>query len=290
MPLFLQALPLSFLTFVHYLVLLPFLLIVALALSLLGLIPLVGFLVPGTVSAFCLIAGFRCALAARGHGNEPAFGQLLRSSLIFCLLNIVASLAISGIAAASAGLVTLIVTGLSQLVGSGQSVLIWLGGSALTAYAILSALFASAIAVPMTASAQAGTTNRRDVDPLFGFGTGVFSLTLVSLAWLLVGTAFAIFREVSSMLLVLTNALTAALAGDEVKWDWDVDLISLAGAALFMVWASSWFFATAVLAWERATARRAAARDQADIIDRVSPDDLRALREARMKGQRGPGN
>lgn len=89
MPLFLCALPLSFQTFWRYLILLPFLAIAAFILSAVGsFIPLVSYLVPGAISAFLVIMGIRCALAARGHYGAPDLKQLLLASFIYGTLNL----------------------------------------------------------------------------------------------------------------------------------------------------------------------------------------------------------
>jgi len=52
---------------------------------------------------------------------------------------------------------------------------------------------------------------------------------------------------------------------------------------LFMAWASSWFFATSVLAWEKAGQRRKQASIDAIEAERLSGDDLRALRKSRQR-------
>jgi hypothetical protein len=75
--------------------------------------------------------------------------------------------------------------------------------------------------------------------------------------------------------------------GTDPIWDWSLSPFSLLGGTLYMTWASSWFFSTAVLIWERNVQRAEAAQKAKVITSKVSADDLRALREARMQGQRG---
>lgn len=83
----------------------------------------------------------------------------------------------------------------------------------------------------------------------FGFGTGAFSLFLVALVWTFGGKFFAFFGEVATIFFMLIGALLAAGRGDDIPWELNSNLNYLVGATLFMAWASSWFFATAVLAW-----------------------------------------
>lgn len=281
MPLLLRALPLSLQTFWRYLILLPFLAIAAFVLSVVGaFIPFVNYLVPAAVSAFLIIMGLRCALAARGHYGTSGFKQLLFASFVYGILN-------------------LIVKNIYVLVGWGiMKVIPEFGitindenllGSAIvifSLYYILISIFASLIAVPMT-EAAAATPRGPDNGYLFGFGTGAFSLFLIMLVWTFGGKFLAIFGEVWIIFLMLLGALFAALRGDDIPWEWSTDLTTLIGGTLFMTWASSWFFATAVLAWENAGQRRKKARTTAIEAQRVSGEDLRALRQSRQQGQDG---
>jgi hypothetical protein len=288
MPLFLKSLPLSLTTFWHYLITLPFLAVVAFLLLLSSFLPIVGYLVPGTVAVFCMMVGLRCALAARGHGNSPDFGALLRASLVFCVVNIVATFLIGLIAAA----LFYVVRFAAPLLGIGadnpQHTTVWIGGGTITIYLVLLCIYSSAIAVPMTAAAAAATDRGRTASPIFGLGTGMFSLTLIMLVWMFGGSFFSIFGEVTTIFFMLATALFAAINSDEIPWEWSFDTGRLMGATLFMIWASSWFFATAVLAWEKAVQRREQDSVAANTVQRTSSTDIRALREARERAKGGP--
>jgi hypothetical protein len=288
MPLFLKSLPLSLTTFWHYLVTLPFMAVVAFVLLLSSFLPIVGHLVPGTVAAFCMMVGLRCALAARGHGNSPDFGALLRASLVFCVINIIATFLIGLVAAALFYAVSFAVTLLGAGTANLQNTTVWIGGGTITIYLALLCIYSSAIAVPMTAAAAAATERGQTSSPIFGLGTGMVSLTVIMVIWVFGGKLFAIFGEVTTIFFMLATALFASVNGDEIPWEWTFDTGKLVGATLFMIWASSWFFATAVLAWEQATKRRDQHSVAASEVQRVSGDDIRALREARERGQRGP--
>ncbi len=282
MPLFLRALPLSLQTFWRYLLLLPFLAVAAFVLSVVGsFIPFVSFLVPAAVSAFCIIMGLRCALAARGHYGTSGFKQLLFASFVYGLLNLVIENIYAGV-----GLGIIKVMSEFGITINDKNLL----GSAIvifSLYYILISIFASLIAVPMT-EAAAATPRGPDNGYFFGFGTGAFSLFLIMLVWAFGGKFFAFFGEVGAIFLMLLTALFAALRGEDIPWEWGTDLNTLMGGTLFMAWASSWFFATAVLAWESAGQRRKRAQTTAIETQRVSGEDLRALRESRQGGQGAP--
>lgn len=274
MPLFLRALPLSLQTFWRYLILVPFLAIAAFVLSAVGsFIPLVSYLVPGAVSAFLVIMGIRCALAARGHYGTPDFKQLLLASFIYGTLN----LAIKNIYILGSWGIMKVMPNLGTTI-TGENAL----ASTIvffSLYFILLSIFSSLIAVPMTEAAAAPRSPNNGY--LFGFGTGAFSLFFVTLIWAFGGKFLAFFGEVSTIFLMLIAALFAAWHGDDIQWEWNSNLTYLVGVTLFMTWASSWFFATAVLAWE--TARQGRDQTRKDTIEaqRISGDDLRALRKSR---------
>ena len=276
MPLFLRALPLSLQTYWRYLILLPFLAIAAFVLSVIGgFIPFVSYLVPWAISAFLILMGIRCALAARGHYGTPGFKQLLFASFVYGILNLVIK-----------NIYVLVGWGIMQVMPhfgitiNDENVLV----SAIvifSLYGIVLSLFASLIAVPMTEAAAAtprGPTNGY----FFGFGAGAFSLFIVMLVWAFGGKFFAFFGEVWTIFAMLVSALLAVSRGEDIPWEWSFDLTYLMGGTLFMAWASSWFFATAVLAWE--TAGQLQKQDRKDAVEaqRISGDDLRALRKSRQ--------
>lgn len=275
MPLLLRALPLSLQTFWRYLILLPFLVIAAFILSVIGgFIPFVSYLVPSAVSAFLIIIGIRCALAARGHYGTPTFKQLLFASFVYGTLNFIVKK-------------TYVLFGMGILkIMSSFGITINDGNILMSAIVIFSlygfvlSIFASLIAVPMT-EAAAATQRSPENGYFFGFGTGALSLFFIMLVWTFGGKFFAFFGEVGAIFLMLLKALFALKNGEDISWDWGFDL-TLMGATLFMAWASSWFFATAVLAWESAGQRQK--QTQTDTIEtqRVSSDDLRNLRKSRQ--------
>jgi hypothetical protein len=281
MPLFLQALPLSFKTFWRYLAILPILGIIAILLLLAGVIPLIGVIVPGTVYAYCLMTGLRCALAARGHTTDPGFGHMLRAGVVFCLLTMLATALIEAIA-------VLVPFGLGQAFGwldglvDDDPRILGFAGGVFGLVIVFSMLWTAALAVPMT-FAVAGTERRSSgLDPFDGIGTGMFGLTLISLVWMIGGSVFSVFGEVATMVFLLFETIRAVINAEDPAWDFSLSPISLLGGTLWMTWASSWFFSAAVLYWERAISRRTARTRASVEATRVSADDLRALREARM--------
>ncbi|NJS38554.1 MAG: hypothetical protein HC783_05520 [Rhodobacteraceae bacterium] len=286
MPLILQALPLSLKTFWRYLAILPILGVIACLLLLASFIPLVGLVVPGTVYAYCLMTGLRCALAARGHNTDPGFGHMLRAGVVFCLLTMAATFVIEAAA-------VLMPLGLSHafgwlegLVDDDPRLLAFVGG-VFGLLILFSMLWTAALAVPMT-FAVAGTSRGAGLNPLDGIGTGMIGFTLISIIWMIGGSFFSVFGEVATVLALLFETIRAVIAAEDPGWDWGISPMSLLGGTLWMAWASSWFFSAAVLYWERAVARRKATSQASVDAARVSSEDLRALRHARMRGTDGP--
>ncbi len=277
MPLFLRALPLSFQTYWRYLILLPFLAIAAFVFYVIGsFIPFVSYLVPAAVSAYCLLAGLRIALVARGHYNRPSSKQLLMASFVYAILLLVAK-NVFGLVI-GAGLLVMAQFGMTV----NDSNILSYALVIFPLYYILIAIYGSLIAVPMTEAVSASPRGP-DNGYFFGFGAGFFSLFPVTLLWAYGGKFFAFFGEVWTLFFMLLTAMVAAFNGEDIPWEWDFDLGYLLGGTLFMAWASSWFFATAVLAWEKAGQRRK--QDSIDAIEaeRLSGDDLRALRKSRQR-------
>lgn len=277
MPLFLRSLPLSFQTFWRYLILLPFLAIAAFVFYVIGsFIPFVSYLVPAAVSAYCILAGLRCALVARGHYTRPDSKQLLKASFVFGTLHLIVenvfALVIWG------GLQVMAQFGMTIDDNNALSYVLVI----FPLYYILLAIYGSLIAVPMTEAVSAGPRGP-DNGYFFGFGAGFFSLFAVTLVWAYGGKFFALFGEVWTLFFMLLSAMIAAFNGDDIPWEWNFDTGYLLGGTLFMAWASSWFFATAVLAWEKAGQRRKQARADAIEAQRLSGDDLRALRKSRQR-------
>ena len=287
MPLFLQALPLSLKTLWRYLAILPILGIIALLMLLASFIPLVGLVVPGTVYAYCLTTGLRCALAARGHDTDPGFGHLLRAGLVFCLLTIVASWGIEAAAILLPYGVLHAFGWLDGLVDNDPRILAFAGG-VFGFYILFSMIWTAALAVPMTAAAAGKERGRGRFSPFDGIGSGIFGLTFISLVWMIGGSFFSIFGEVATMLVLLFEAIRAVIAAEEPAWDWSISPLSLLGGTLWMAWASSWFFSAAVLYWERAAERRQGMVRATAEASRVSSEDLRALRVLRMPGRDEP--
>lgn len=288
MPLFLRAIPLSFRTFWRYLLLLPVLAVASLlAVLIAAFIPVTNLVVPGAVGVFCTLAGMRCALVARGHHTPVDLRQLEWASLVFAVMNIVAITAIGLVLSLSLALLMRL-----HPVGDGfragtpaDAEVLAVGAGAFLLNAVLFGLYGSAIAVPMTEAAASATRRGVGRGLFFGLGRGMVSLFLITLVWFYGGRFFALFGEVWSLLLMIVSTLLAVTYGEDIPWDWDISLGSLLGGTLFMTWASSWYFATAVLAWEEAGARAAKAKTAASVAARPSGDDLRALRQSRQKRQ-----
>ena len=283
MPIILQALPLSLATFWRYLILLPFLGVGAMVLSLAGFIPILGLVVPGMVSALMTIVGLRCALAARGHRSPPDMGHLLTISLIYGVI-LIATGVFAGVA--QRGIVlALTYTGVAfDAVGLLRGVfgLSYYWASVLLALLSPKAIVVAALAVPMTGAAAA-SRHRADPGYLSGLGSGLISLLIVMAVWLFCGHVFALVGEVWTGLFLIVTTLLELYDGEDWAWPLRIHPRSLLGSTLLMAWASSWFFSTAVLCWERRVAREEAQRRAQTEAERVPSTDIRALRQARMR-------
>ena len=283
MPIFIQALPLSFATFWRYLLLLPFLALFAFIISLASIIPIIGWIVPGTVSAGLTIIGLRCALAARGHANLIDTSKLLNVSVAFCLIIIAAGLFLDGIH-------WFMWMGLNQAGIEIDPLGLFVGLLGLSYYwsavllALLSptALVAAALAVPMTSAAFSATPKGRDMQLAYGFGSGVVGLMIVMAVWLFAGHIFSFFGEIWTTFGLIASALWAWYQNEPLPWSLSIDPWTAFASTISMTWASSWFFATAVLSWERKVQRSSALQDAHRAANHVSTEDIRALRERRM--------
>lgn len=160
------------------------------------------------------------------------------------------------------------------------------GGLAALSYMVLISLFFCAMAVPMTAVAHSATTKGRDPDPFFGFGAGLISLLIAWGGWyaglFILGFATIMLESFAAGLAIAVAEYTEVPLEEEVAIDW----VPLAIATLYFLWGTCWFCATAVLAWDRRIQRRGKIIEEVVQSQRVNPDDLRALREARMPGNR----
>lgn len=282
MPLFLRSLPLSLGTLWHYIFLLPLVVIASIPFALLALIPLVGLLVGPAIGTFFTFAGYRCALAARGRGNEPSFGKLVRASLFFGFLNtLVGAFFLFACIAVVLGAAKLGFRPSAAVATTGP--MQWLPGASILVILLLNTLFTCAIAVPMTAVAAAATPGQRDPGPFVGFGQGMISLSVVWVLW--VGGIFLF-----GLTAILTDSVAFAaqhsfsgLANRFPQAPATFPLVPFVLAVFYMLWGGCWFYATAVLAWERHIDRQAVPEVETASTVRMSAEDLRALRESRMQ-------
>lgn len=284
MPLILQALPLSLKTFWRYLAILPILGIIAALLLLASVIPVLGLVVPGTVYAYCIMTGLRCALSARGHASDPGFGYMLWAGLLFFGLTFVATLVIQALTGLLSVVLPQALGWLDGLVDDDPRILAVVGG-AFGLFTLFMLLWSAALAVPMTAAVAGVNRQSGRMNPLQGFGKGIFGLTVISIVWIIGGSFFSIFGEVATMFFLLIETIRAVIAAEDPAWNWSISPWSLLGGTLWMTWASSWFFSAAVLYWEDSVQRQALAARARVEAARVSSEDLRALRLARQHRQ-----
>jgi hypothetical protein len=280
-PLFLRSLPLSVTTLWHYVFLSPLVLIVCIPFLLLTILPLVGWIVSSAILTFISFAGFRCAITALGHGNQPSFGKLVRSSLLLGVINSLAGVLFLFLA-------WTVATGLERL-GIVPDMAVpglqipYVTGFAAVLYLTFAALFYCAMAVPMTALAAAATERGRDPGPFWGFGRGLFNLVIVWGLWLAgffyLGFFVSLVEGVAVGVETAVNRALGLPAGEEIDVNWWFFGLSV----IYFLWGTCWFCATAALAWDRVQQRAATGRVVEVEVARVSAEDLRSLREARMR-------
>jgi hypothetical protein len=285
LPLLVRALPLSFMTLWHYIFVLPVLLVMSIPFVFLSLIPVIGFVISTGLTAFYSIIIYRCALTAHGMGNEPDIVKLVKSSLALGFMYVFASLMILIVAVAVAFGLTWIGVGENAQVPGTTNPFPWVPASAFLVYLVLLVLFQCAMAVPTAALAHAATNHGRDPGVIYGFGRGFFPVLIAWTVWVVaffgLGFFVVMIESVATGIQTLLSGLVD-IPEDDIK---PIRIVPLVGAIAFFLWGPCWIGATAVLAWERTVARNEAERVKTVEVARVSPDDLRALRESRMPGK-----
>jgi hypothetical protein len=286
-PLLLRSLPLSFVTLWHYVFVLPIVLLFAVPLLVLTLLPLIGTVISLTIFTFFAIMGYRCALAAYGRGNEPAIDRLVKSAMFFGVFNTaVAILLLAACVLAAVGLASVGVEWNAEVPWGDAIPMV--PTLAVIAFFVLNGLYNCAIAVPMAEAAAQATPKGRSADALFGIGRGMFSLAFLWILWL-VGLFYSgiiqfVTEQVTYQLTVFFGSIFHFRPITVPKYDplWVI------GSTLVLMWGTCWYYATAVLAWADTEEQREARRLEVRAVSRMSADDLRALREARMQKNEGP--
>lgn len=284
---FITALPLSLSTFWRYLILSPFLAIGALVLSLFSIIPVVGWLVPGVVCVWLSIMGLRCALAARGYTRpislETMFVACLYFSIIFLLVGFFMDLIMqgvvwgviqAGIAIDQKGLLAGLFIGILGVSPYWSGVLLGF----LAPIAISTAAFA----VPLTAAAAATGKKGWDYKAFSGLGRGVIGLSVVMAVWMFSGHLFSFFGEIWTFFGLMVALFWALIQGESLPFQTDLAPWTALRGMLIMAWASSWYFATAVLTWEHYVKKSSEKKPARKTETTTGADDLRTLRQSRM--------
>ncbi|NPD15225.1 hypothetical protein HOY34_08440 [Xinfangfangia sp. D13-10-4-6] len=269
----------SLLTFWRYLLALPFLVIASAILLMLSFIPLLGTLMPGAFAAGFTLVGLRCALAARGYPRVWQGNGLFTLALAYSAIML-----LGGLIAGYAQQIMQWAMAISGFVPDREAILREAGrlgpaGITIWVVAILPKMvLATVLIVPMTAAAAA--RDWRNGGLLFGLGAGTFGLMVPLLAWAILGNIWAFFGEITNLTLLLASGISQLVRVGNAS----LDLLSntyFMASFVGMAWASSWFFTTAVLYWERAVKRHHVGKPDRVGAERVSSDDIRALRLSR---------
>lgn len=284
-PLFIRALPLSLGTLWHFVFLFPLVLAVSLPFLIVTIIPVISLPVVWAVMTFISFAGYRCALAAFGKGNEPSFIKLVKSSLIMGILVALSSLFMLALSAAIGTALGMVGIGEGFSAPTGVDIPYAAGVTGLI-YMVLTSLFYICMAVPMTAVAHAATPRGRDADPFFGFGAGFFSLLIAWGLWFAGFVYLGFLQDLTETMAYWIALAVQQIIGIPVETPYAVDYVTMAIVVLYLMWGTCWYSAVAVLAWDRKISRSKRDKVEAATVPRVSAEDLRALREARMPGNR----
>ncbi len=287
MPIFIQSLPLSLSAFWRYLILMPFLAIGSIIFHFASIIPFVGWLVPGMISVWLTVMGLRCALAARGYTQGIDGGTLLTVclyfSVIFLGVGIILNLFMSAVfwLVQQAGLT---IDPLGLFAGLFGASPYW--SAALLAVLAPLAFTTAAFAVPLTAAAASTGPRGWNYKAFAGFGQGVIGLMIVMAVWLFSGHIFSIFGEIWTGFGLIVTMIWAIVEGESLQWDTDFAPFTALRGALIMAWASSWYFATAVLTWERYAQVPQGKPGHQGEQSSLTTKDIRDLRRARMRGNK----
>lgn len=284
MPIFIRSLPLSLKTFWRYLILLPFLGIGAFFLSLFSVIPFVGFLVPGMVGVWLTVMGLRCALLARGYVRPIDAGAVLTVCLYFSVIFI-------GVGVILNAIMWVIPWALTQAGVELDPLGLFVGLFGVSPYwsGLLLAILApiafanAAFAVPLTAAAASTGARGWDHRAFAGFGRGAIGLSIVMAVWMFSGHLFSFFGEIWTVFGLILSVFWALAEGESLPFQTDLAPWTVLRGTLIMAWASSWYFATAVLTWEH-YADLVPIHERIRTTDRMATSDaMRALRQSRMQ-------
>ncbi len=237
------------------------------------------------VSVWLTVMGLRCALAARGYVKPLDGATLLNICLFFSVIFMGVGFVLNGIvwvipwALEQAGIV---VEPLGLFVGALGVSPYW-SGILLVILAPL-VLTNAAFAVPLTAAAASTGACGWDFKAFVGFGRGIVGLSIVNAAWLFSGNMFSFFGEIRTTFGLIIGAIWALVEGESLPFQTDLAPWTALRGTLFMAWASSWFFATAVLTWEQYATQRPTSQKVPGSNDAVTSEAIRALRRSRMRG------
>jgi hypothetical protein len=118
----------------------------------------------------------------------------------------------------------------------------------------------------------------------YGFGSGMIGVLAVLILFCFVPSLLTgFFSQVWLVFDIMSSALISWLIGAERPSDASPAYVLLALGILPTIRVWSWFFATAVLAWEEAVKRRERAVVTENATECASSDQIRAMREARAQ-------
>lgn len=274
MKLVLRALGTAATGFWRFLIVLPFVLLLALVLNMSFSIALPWFLdwlVYPTMSVFVFLVAIRTALAQLGEYGAPVLGRLLMSGLIYTVIQIV--------------LLYYVAYDLSMVLGLLSVMGVEVSGFVffliVNLFLLPVVVLHAALLVPMAAAAHAGSEGRNGVDPIWGFGSFFLPLFLIVLGLTYVNRELALGQNLMAGIGMLVSNFFTYLEGEKVEWPGIERLVEMGLSSL--LWSILVYFAASLAAHAfLATRERRESTRVAEL--KVTPAervDARSLRKAR---------
>jgi hypothetical protein len=285
--------------FWRYLVVLPFLLAVVLAVLIVffmiarvfPLLYLFRNLVIAGLFVFAFLVAIRTALASVGEHGSPMFFRLLKSGLIFALIQAVLFFVIEfngfqGLLLAE-GLSfwdirhvfeTAAEQGEARVALTLWNPLIWI---VLVLFLAAVAYVSVGILVPMAASAWSASEGRAPVDPIWGFGSQFLPLAVVVGVTYVVQIYFAANSRIFEMIMLVIGNFFDWISARDVEWPKSAELVDLTAGFLLGSFLYYWQACAAAMAFLAERGRRSEAREASQFTPEESRVDPRSLRKAR---------
>jgi hypothetical protein len=295
----LRSLWVSVTGFWRYLVVLPFLLAVVLAVLIVytvtariffGLVLALPLVIAG-LFVFAFLVAIRTAFASVGEYGSPMFFRLMKAGLIFAVIQGVLYFVIEfngfqGLLLAEGlsfwdirhVLETAAEQGEARVALSMWNPLIWI----VIVLFLAAVIYVSVgILVPMAASAWSASEERAPVDPIWGFGSQFLPLAVVVGVTYLVQSQYGTNAKTFWLFGLVIGNFFDWISARDVEWPETAHLLDLTGGFLLGSFLYYWQACAAALAFLAERKRREIVREAALFTPEAARVDPRSLRKAR---------